>query len=526
MKKVFIIGIDGGQWDIINSAIEKGYMPTLKSLKANGCHGKLKSTVPTITPAAWGSFQTGVSPALNGVFDFSFFDRKCLKKRYVTSDMLQKTIWRFVSEAGGKVSSINVPMTFPPYPINGYMISGITTPSENSNFTFPIELKEEIKDKISDYHIFTLRNTQKEFIHRDIDSFIQDLKNIISNRTELAKLIIRKQTHNLFMVHFQASDVLQHILWPYLDTQNPLFSKDKYDKILKEFYSYIDSKIHETIQEFKKKNTDDFATVVLSDHGFESHLCRINIGNWLVENNYTKIKSKKTSLLKKLTRKLRIGKILKKIIGEKTTLSIEKKVGIRKELIDWKATSAISIGRSGEGYVYVLEDRPEIKDKLIEEISLKLASLSYRGTKVVNNIFKPENLYGVKCPENFPDLMIIPESGFSFTGNIQLNEGLFSPVTIDKDFHMGKHHIDGIFIAEGKDVKNCEIEANITDIMPTILNYLDIASPQYIQGNKLDIFNFNLNDKKSDIQLSEVICPQDSEEDSDVEKRLSDLGYL
>jgi predicted AlkP superfamily phosphohydrolase/phosphomutase len=43
-----------------------------------------------------------------------------------------------LSECGKRVLAINVPVTYPPEPVNGIMVSGYMTPSPGVNFTYPM----------------------------------------------------------------------------------------------------------------------------------------------------------------------------------------------------------------------------------------------------------------------------------------------------------------------------------------------------------------------------------------------------
>ena len=138
-RSVLIIGFDGGTWTVLKPAMERGHMPFLKSLVDTGASGILESTIPAITPAAWGTFQTGRNPGANGVFSFSYWDRKSKNYLPINSTNLQQTIWQTVSKADKRVVSLNVPMTYPPQPVNGYVVSGILAPSLESSFTYPAE---------------------------------------------------------------------------------------------------------------------------------------------------------------------------------------------------------------------------------------------------------------------------------------------------------------------------------------------------------------------------------------------------
>jgi len=118
-RKILILGLDGGTWTVLKPAMEQGYMPFLKSQVDRGASGILKSTIPAITPAAWGGFQTGKNPGKTGVFDFAYWDKKDKKNRYVSAHDLGETFWDIISRYGKRLSVLNVPMTYPPKPING-----------------------------------------------------------------------------------------------------------------------------------------------------------------------------------------------------------------------------------------------------------------------------------------------------------------------------------------------------------------------------------------------------------------------
>ena len=135
MEKILILGIDGGTWTVLRPAIEQGYMPFLQSLIETGASGVLESTIPAITPVAWGSFQTGMNPGENGVFDFYRWDKEIKTQQLVSSQNLSMTIWDIAGRNGKKVGVVNVPMTYPVKPVNGYLVSGILTPSLKSEFT-------------------------------------------------------------------------------------------------------------------------------------------------------------------------------------------------------------------------------------------------------------------------------------------------------------------------------------------------------------------------------------------------------
>lgn len=50
-KKIFIFGLNGATWNIINPLIAKGDLPNLCQLKKSGASGNLRSLEPAIVTA-------------------------------------------------------------------------------------------------------------------------------------------------------------------------------------------------------------------------------------------------------------------------------------------------------------------------------------------------------------------------------------------------------------------------------------------------------------------------------------------
>ncbi|MCG8513753.1 MAG: alkaline phosphatase family protein, partial [Halanaerobiales bacterium] len=171
---VLIIGIDGGTWDVLNPAIEAGCMPNLSKLLEKSAHSPLNSVIPAITPAAWGSFQTGKNPGQNGVYDFKYWDQNG-HRQLVSSESLNDTIWEIAGKGGKKVGVLNVPMTYPPRKINGDMVCGVLTPGLTSNFTWPPELQAELLEAVPDYDILNLANVAVSPAEVPLEKFISTM---------------------------------------------------------------------------------------------------------------------------------------------------------------------------------------------------------------------------------------------------------------------------------------------------------------------------------------------------------------
>ena len=92
-KKLVIVGIDGGTFDIINPLFKKNKLSNLKKIKNSGL---LKSTMPPGTSVAWSSFATGNGPGKTNIYDFTIVNDDSWKIALLFTQVLS---YRSVSES-------------------------------------------------------------------------------------------------------------------------------------------------------------------------------------------------------------------------------------------------------------------------------------------------------------------------------------------------------------------------------------------------------------------------------------------
>lgn len=149
-KRLVILGLDGLSPLLVEKMWEKGELPNLKALAAQGTFRHLGTTTPGVSPVAWSSFQTGVNPGKHGIFDFLAPDRK----RYLAvlssvrsetgkargilrrgrtrtvQTLLRKSspFWSYLGKYGVRSTILRVPITYPPEPLDGHLLSGMCVP--------------------------------------------------------------------------------------------------------------------------------------------------------------------------------------------------------------------------------------------------------------------------------------------------------------------------------------------------------------------------------------------------------------
>lgn len=153
VRKVIILGLDGLDPRLAERWMDEGKLPNLARLRAEGAFRRLRTTCPALSPVAWSTFATGVSPAKHRIFDF--LDRNLRTyllelsssrvyrpRRYLKLGHFQiplerpqleqrrKSIpfWRILGEHGVDCTVLRVPLTFPPEPFAGRLLAGMCTP--------------------------------------------------------------------------------------------------------------------------------------------------------------------------------------------------------------------------------------------------------------------------------------------------------------------------------------------------------------------------------------------------------------
>ena len=200
-QKTAVIGLDGGTFDLIKPWVEEGYLPTFKKLMNDGVWGELRSTMPPITAPAWSSFITGMNPGNHGLIDF-------IKRRPGTYEVgpvnasvrRGRSLWSLLSDSGKKVLTANVPVTFPPEPVNGTLITGLLTPSETSEFTYPPELAKRLRD--SGYRI----HAPQSYARGNIDSFLNSIEETTTIQINHLWKLMDEEPWDFMMYVFRGPD--------------------------------------------------------------------------------------------------------------------------------------------------------------------------------------------------------------------------------------------------------------------------------------------------------------------------------
>ncbi|HVS15665.1 MAG TPA: alkaline phosphatase family protein [Thermoanaerobaculia bacterium] len=138
--RLMVIGWDSADWDLIFPLLERGELPHLASLMAEGTAGTLATFLPSVSPALWTTVATGVEPDRHGILGFyekrprlerwwqrlTHFGR--LERRlFSANDRRVRAIWNLLTEARRGVLVVGFHNTFPVEQVEGAMVSNYLT---------------------------------------------------------------------------------------------------------------------------------------------------------------------------------------------------------------------------------------------------------------------------------------------------------------------------------------------------------------------------------------------------------------
>ena len=537
-KKMLIIGLDGATFDLIKPWVELGKLPTFSSLMSQGTYGELISTIPPVTAPAWSSIFTGANPGKHGLFDFTKYKANSYNRELVSSlDIKVPTFPELLSKQGYRTGLVNVPMTYPPKPLNGFVISGILAPDEECEFTFPRDLKSRLLQNVGGYRI------DYEILgYKNEDEMLHNLHNITELRKNAIKYLITTNEWDLFYCVFVGIDRVQHWVWDVLG--DPVdFSRDN---IILKFYKIIDKAIQELISTVP----EDTTVILLSDHGFGPSYKKLMLNRWLYQSEFLSLKKGKppASLLHKL-------KSVYKKKGSGYQTKIEEAKHFFERWKDWKNSSVAQInwedtkafaGNETEMGIYINTqsrfpagivndgEYENVREDIIQRL-LKLTD-SENGKNVIQKVYRREDIYSGDHMHKAPDI-VFETYNYEYDCSEDINDPtgqVFLPL---QKSVMGKHRRNGIFIANGPGIKTGSLTgAGVNDIAPTILYMMGTPIPDYMDGRVLkEIFVEEYNKSKKIMRESwtegaSLDSTEDqiyTDEDRDkIVGKLKGLGYL
>ena len=542
-RRVMVIGLDGATWELLDGFMERGLMPRLSSLCAQGAKGELNTVVPPMTATAWTSFITGKGPGKHGVYDWTEPMANSYVYEPVDSTRIKaSTILEIASNHGRRVSSVNLPLTFPCRKINGVAVSGMLTPSvETAGFTWPPDFVDELMEISPGYEI----DTHLTEAFEDVLPFCDRLERLINKRSVLVKELLLREDWDLHVTVWVEMDRLQHCIWHFIDPEHTNFDAEgaeKYADRILEIYTLLDDQIGMMVD----NKGDDCDIIFVSDHGFGQCRNKVFLNTWLAEKGFLKFKD--AGDVRGRMNSIR-GVMDKLGVDTRKIVDVAKRFGAGGILsrqgaalsrfaagIDWENTVAYCHGTNSVRIN--LEGREPLGSvsrsdyaKVGEE--LRDALLSMRdadGQAVITKVQLRDEIYFGAEVERASDVVITEHdtSVWFYYSEGTIPNQLFE----ESGWASGNHKPNGIFLGVGPSFDSREvIGADIIDIAPTVLALMGLPIPDDMDGSVL--YSALSREELAPVRYTEAkgFAGDSSGSFSDkqrgeIEERLRGLGYL
>ncbi|HZO75438.1 MAG TPA: alkaline phosphatase family protein [Ktedonobacteraceae bacterium] len=505
--RVLLFGIDGLAFCVLDPMIERGLLPNFARVRNEGAWGILRSTTPPMTPPAWMSIATGLLPAGHGVYDFWGYERKgggakadainhvatgrdagVVQRRgerigpaaYVmTHRRGGKAIWNILSEWGKQVVVANVPLTYPPEPVNGIMLSGYMAPDTRANVTYPSSFKDELLRVAPNYQI----DLDPAVSGGQIGDPLAETLKMTRERLKMFRLALSKGWDFCFLA-CSGADRIQHLRWDAIMDFHP--QAVAYYQMLDEALGLMQDELH----------ADDLLLIV-SDHGFRGVRRKFYVQEYLrrlgllrMRHSSNRYRAQVLGRARAIVRDLGLqqpARLLRVLLRKGGIMAVEKaQHAVRLPDLDWAHTRAWIPSASGSlaGYADIFLD-DQLAEEDIQELMQRLGDVvdPESGERLFVEMHR-EEVYG-SGPFAPPERHLIVLANERTTLATELGRG---KLWEKSDVTTGIHHPDGVLYLYGAGVKRgLQIAAtHVCDIVPTILARMEVPRPDELNGRVIE----------------------------------------
>ena len=544
-RRVMVIGLDSATLELVRPWSAEGRLPNLARFLQHGAQGTLLSTLPAISPAAWSTFATGLNPGKTGIVDFCQVSADSYEASFVSSAAVRgKQFWQIAGEQGVRGGVLNVPVTYPPRPFNGFIITGLLSPGVNRRMASPPEVFDDLMAVSPDYAVDV--NVTADGV-RDIKAvFLETTLKVIDARKRAAVGLYRKHRPDLFVAVFTASDRICHYFWNYhaamMAGEQLEGPEARYGQAIRLVYEALD----EAVGALMAEAGDETDVLILSDHGAGPLLKGINLRKVLARAGLL-VESRPSPLKGAIEKFAKVAPM-----GLKSWIKAHLKGLTRRAAsvvalsgIDFSQTRAYPSGDSAGVFVNLKGRQPRgivapgaEYEKVRDEVIAALEAVVDPETNqpVAAKVHRREEVWSGPALEKLPDLIMEQREMLYDTRLINEASGddIFYPLpqpTRTKLFHVGGHRREGLFLALGPHIRKAQTrDAQIADVPATVLALLGCEIPQDFDGRVLEEI------LTEDVQVPGRTAPPSTapapeaelseEEQRAVEERLKGLGYM
>ena len=492
--QVLVIGIDSLDPHLLDRFTED--LPNLTRLRRESPPVKLRSIFPPDSIPAWISIFTGLNPAEHGlVYVFDVFQSQWQDILNMDTGIFRgRTFWDHASATGKRVCVAFPLMAFPPWPVNGIMVSRATdhtTIDDEPDWVVEREVRVYPPEAQAEFDIpLRVRGVSGSPPERDKLGIYADLAQAaLVEEAELGLRLCQSVEWDLFFITISLLDTIQHLFWRYMDKNDPTHpGPNPHQDTIRDTYRLLDRIVGDFVQ-----TNPNAVVIVLSDHGHGMRPPKtVNVNEFLRRRGYLVTKGSTLNPLPYVVENLKhwlltfvhrfeLDHLLLHLTKKRSLSSISKNVYMSSTSIDLEKSRAYLSSFAGpKSYTHggieinskILGDGEyeTLRSALIEE--LRELRHPDTGEALVEWVRKREDLYaGDHISTCYPDIVFELKEGYGTYWGI--HSGLIGK-SHEHNLSSGGHAKDAVFLISqsGKPVKQ---EMQLMDVSSTILDLLELG---------------------------------------------------
>lgn len=498
-NKVILVIPGEASSELLQKWISTGELPNLAKLASRGVSGSIESPEPLISAQLWGTMLTGFNPGVHGMFDFMQRGSDGRFRETVSQDCSIPNLWQHAENAGLTAGVINVPYTYPPRPVNGFVIAGQDAPGAHRSIAKPARLYQEVVSRHGTYpvkSIFPGGRSKEDYlwlVDWECDQWVKILGTLAES-----------QQWDLLVCYTGSTAMTQHYFWGDMIDED---ESNEYRHIVKSSFEGLDRLVGKLMQV-----SDDSATVfVVSECGAGPLQSGVDVNAFLAREGYLTFRQThvKSGGLSRRSWHASVRYFVQSRVPDKLKTHLLRLMRPLKGWlinsyddgdIDWSRTRAYSRGEEGQIFINLkgrdsrgIVNQGAEYEQLRDDIAHSLLELCdpQTGEKAVTDVHKSEVTYHGPHAHLAADLVVhwrdgvyMPHEGDHSTDEVfgeRWREGMSWPTT-------GSHRKNASFVAAGPMIKqNAQLNsAKLADVTPTILYCLGVDQPDQLEGRVLD----------------------------------------
>lgn len=290
--RVFLLGLDGADPDVIDQLMAEGRLPNFARLRQEGAYGRLDSAPPLLSPILWTTIATGKPPDQHRIAHFVAFDDATGERLPVTSRMRKtEALWTIASQAGRSVSAVGWWATWPAEAVHGTIVSdhlcyhflfeetAAGREGETAGVTYPGDLIQRIAPEVvkpgdlslqdlSGFLTVTAAESSRPFSFDDDLSHFKWALSATMTYEAIGRKVWNEERPDLMMLYIEGLDTVSHLyghLYRAQGLSGELAEQQlRYGLAVERMYEHADRVIGGILDVIDRRTT----LIVLSDHGF------------------------------------------------------------------------------------------------------------------------------------------------------------------------------------------------------------------------------------------------------------------